>query len=165
MPQWVKIILYYLSAVLLQVLLLNNLHLWGLCYPCVYLFALCCLPVNIPRWIELFIGFFTGLLIDMSCNTLGCHCAACVAFAYARPLLIANLVQDKERLIGSFGSEVIGIGQYAKIVAVAVSIHHVILFVLLSWSPVRWWLTIVQIVLSIAATLLILLVIELFRHR
>lgn len=165
MPQWVKIILFYLSAILLQVLLVNNLYLWGLCSPCVYLFALCCLPVNIPRWIELFIGFFTGLLIDISCNTMGCHCAACVAFAYARPLLIANIIQEKERLIGSFSSEVIGMGQYAKVIAISVSIHHIILFGLLSWSLTRWWLTLVQIVLSVIATLLLLFVIELFRSR
>ena len=60
----------------LQILLFDHLHIgtWGVAM--VYILFLINLPVRLPRWAEMLIGFGVGMLIDIWHSTLGIHIAS-----------------------------------------------------------------------------------------
>ncbi len=153
----------YCILFLIQVLLINNLYLYGVCNPCIYVLCLLALPVTLPRWVELLIGFATGLLFDMFSNSLGVHTAACVAVAYVRPLLIKRLIADNERLIGTPSSALFGMATYVRYIALLVCLHHTILFVLEAFSLHNWWLILLQIVCSSIISIAVFLGIDYFK--
>ena len=154
---WVENILRFVVLLLLQVLLINNIHIMGLCNPCIYILFLISLPSDLPRWAELIIGFVVGLIMDVFCNTLGVHTAACTFVSYLRPLLIKNMIQDNERLTGTFNGRVTDFLIYVKIVSYLVVLHHFIIFALIGFSLHNWWIIIIEIILSSIITIGIVL--------
>lgn len=96
--EWIREIGRLLILLALQVLLFDHLHIamWG--FPMVYILFLINLSPRLPKWIELFVGAAIGLLMDIWYSSLGIHMAACVAVAFVRPLLLANMMQDVERI-------------------------------------------------------------------
>ncbi len=141
-------IIRYICLFLLQVLLINNLQFFGLCSPALYVLCLIALPVRLPRWIEMIVGFVTGLVMDIFCNTLGIHAAACTMVSFVRPMLIKGLVPDNDRLIGTPTSNTMSFPIYFKFVTILVVIHHTMVFSLEAFSFHNWWITLLQIIIS-----------------
>lgn len=145
---WTENILRYITLFLLQILLISNLQLFGLCHPCIYIFFLLALPVSIPRWAELLIGFVCGCILDMFCNSPGVHAAACTLTAYLRPLIIRKLVPENERIIGTPNGRNFGRLTYTKYIILLTLIHHTTVCSLAAFSWHNWWLTLLQILIS-----------------
>ncbi len=146
-------IVRYLVLFLLQILLINNLQFFGLCNPAIYVLCLIALPVGLPRWAELLIGFATGFVMDIFSNTLGIHTAACTFVAYLRPMLLKSLVDDNDRLIGTPTSAAMGLATYLKFITLLVIAHHAVVFSLEAFSFHNWWLTLLQIIISSAVSI------------
>ncbi len=157
-------IIRFLTVFLLQILLFNNLQFFGLCMPAIYVLFLIALPVKLPHWAEMLIGFFTGLLMDIFCNTLGIHAAACTLVAFIRPMLITRLIPDNERLMGTPTIATFTLSIYVRFLVLLVLIHHTTIFALEAFSFHNWWLTLLQIIISSAVSIGIFLGIELFRR-
>jgi len=120
--------------ILLQWLLVNNLHWLGAFHPYIYILALIMLPASLPRWAEMLIGAVVGLLMDVLCSTAGVHMAATVAVAYVRPLLLDRLIQDAQRIATQVCSITMGNWQYFTTLAVMIILHHTLVFLLEAWS-------------------------------
>lgn len=146
--EWIKSIIRLIIVMLLQVLLINNLHFLGVCHPFIYIFFLTAMPITLPRWVDMLIGAIVGLMMDIFCNSIGVHTAACIALMYVRPWFIRNLVMDYDRLNGEVSGKTISMDAYIKYVAILVAIHHALVFVLSAWSFSHLWLVILQIVVS-----------------
>ena len=164
MNLWIENILRFLVLLLLQVLLINNLQMLGLCTPCLYVLFLIALPPTLPRWVELLIGFFAGFLLDIFCNTIGVQTAACTMVAYLRPLLIKNMIQDNERLTDTPSSKSLGFITYLKLVVILVLVHHTAMFSLIAFSFHNWWITLIQIILSSIVTISLILGLDFLRR-
>jgi len=124
----------FVVFILLQWLLINNLHWLGAFHPYIYVMAFVFLPASLPRWAEMLIGAVAGLTMDIICSTAGVHMAASVAVTYFRPLLIARLVQDAQRISTQICSATIGDWQFYTLLALMVVVHHILVFVLEAWS-------------------------------
>ncbi len=157
-------IIRYLTLLVLQVLLINNLQFFGLCNPALYVLCLIALPVNLPRWVEMLIGFSTGLLLDIFCNTLGIHAAACTLVSFVRPMLLERLVADNERLMGTPTGASMGISAYVKFVVFLVLIHHTVVFSLEAFSLHNWWLNLLQILISSAFSIGVFLGLDILKR-
>lgn len=149
---------------LLQLLLINNLHFMGVCNPCLYILFLIALPAQLPRWAEMLIGAATGMLMDLACNSPGAHMAACVALSYCRPAILHRLVPDDDRLIGTLSTRILDKPAYARLVIGLTLLHHAILFVLMNFTFHAFWLTLLQILVSALVTILLILGRELLRN-
>lgn len=165
MNLWIENILRYLLLFMLQILLINHLQLLGVCHPCIYILFLLALPVSLPRWAELLIGFGTGLIMDIFCDSLGVHAAACTLIAYLRPLIIRKLVQENERITGTPDSGTFGHLTYIKYVVLLTLIHHTAVFCLAAFSWHNWWLTLLQIVVSSIVSIGLILGYDLLRRQ
>ena len=141
----------------LQVLLFDHLHIgsWGIVM--MYILFLINLPIRIPRWAEMLIGLFVGIMMDVWHSSLGIHIAACVALSFVRPLLLTNAVQDIERIKDNISVQTIGRIEYTKCAVILTIMHHFIVFSLETWNIQFWWIVILQTLISSAMTLCVIL--------
>lgn len=120
----------FISLVLVQVLILNQVQFSGFVNPYIYVLFIILLPVSTPRYLVLILSFLIGLTVDIFSNSLGVHAAASVLVAYLRPLiirLISNREEDRNDYPGLFQN---GITWFLSYVSIVVFIHHVALFYL-----------------------------------
>ena len=160
---WTSIAINVVVFVLLQVLVVNNIHLFGIVIPFVYLYIILKLPVDIARSSSILISFFVGLIIDVFSNTFGLHAAACTLLGFVRtPLLVrfADIREMPEGSIPSYNS--FGVGKFVRYTVLFISIHHVTLFVVESFSFFQPLLMITRMLSSILFTLLLIFILEAF---
>lgn len=150
-------ILSLVIVLLLQMLVFNNLHFLGICHPYIYILFLIALPIRIPQWIELLIGFGVGLIVDMFCGSPGVHTAACSFLAYLRPIFIRRTIQDAERISMTIDGLSIGFNEYVKLVVLYTILHHALVFLIEAWSLAHFWLLLAKIIVSSLFTIALLL--------
>ena len=156
-------LLRFFVLVLLQVLVLNNLQLPGVFNPYIYPLFLLLLPLRMPLWLLLIIGFVSGLTMDLFSNTMGMHAAASVLLCFMRPQVL-KLIEpsggyeqtDKPTLSH------MGFRWFATYASILVVIHHLFFFFLetLEFGQVGFML--LKIILSTALSLLLIFLIEFF---
>ena len=144
----IKYALMFVSLVLIQVLILNQVQFSGFFNPYVYILFIILLPLSTPRYAILILGFLLGLIIDIFSNSLGIHSAATVFIAYIRPLVIrviSNREDDKNDYPGLQQNKPTW---FIKYVAIMVIIHHLILFYLEVYTFANFFNTLYRVVLS-----------------
>ena len=148
MTNWLRYIGIFVLLLFLQVLLLDNLHWLGLVHPFVYLWAILLLPIELPRWMQMLIGAAIGMVMDLFTHAPGIHMAGCVMAAYLRPVLVSSYVQDIDRLKGAITINTIGVGNYFRLLAELIVVHHTIVFLLEAFTCAHFGITLLQIILS-----------------
>jgi len=138
----------WLLAWLLQLFLFNHLQMYGLCQPQVYVICLLMMPIVLPRWADMLIGFAVGLLMDVLCNSIGVHTAACVMVMYIRQPLLAFLVQEHERLTGEISWQTVNREAFIKYAAVLIFVHQLTVSMLAAWSFQHFGMTLLQVIIS-----------------
>ncbi len=154
---WLRQIGQWLVAMVLQVLLINQLQLGGVCHPFIYILPLLMMPITLPRWADMLIGLSAGLLMDVFCNSLGVHAAACIMLMYARRHLIPLWVNDTERLTDVISMQTIGIAPFLKYASLLVVAHHLMVFFLTAWTFQLWWYTLLTTLVSSIVSLALIL--------
>jgi len=165
MSDWLKYISICILLLFLQVLLFDNLHWLGLVHPFIYIWAIILLPIELPRWAQMLIGATVGMVMDLFTHAPGIHMAGCVMIAYLRPLLVAGVVQDIDRLKGAVTSNVIGMANWLRILAILVAVHHIIVFMLEAFTFAHFGFTLLQIILSGVFSYTLILMLEYVRKN
>lgn len=165
MSDWLKYIGIFIMLLFLQVLLFDNLHWLGLVHPFIYIWAIILLPIELPRWLQMLIGAAIGMVMDLFTHAPGIHMAGCVMIAYLRPLLVAGVVQDIDRLKGAVTSDTIGMGNWMRILAILVAVHHIIVFMLEAFTFAHFGFTLLQIILSGVFSYTLILMLEYVRKN
>ena len=75
---------FYTSVLLSQLLIFNHLNIFGYVSPFVYLIIFIHYKTSYNKTILIFLGFITGLIIDLSMQTYGCHTFATITICYLR---------------------------------------------------------------------------------
>ncbi|MBO4454096.1 MAG: rod shape-determining protein MreD [Paludibacteraceae bacterium] len=154
---WIRQLGRYIVVMLLQVLLFNQLQLFGVCHPYVYVMCLLMMPLTLSQNADMIIGAAVGLVMDMFCNSLGVHTAACILLMFIRPYLVGVLVNDKDRLNEQLTSRTLGIEAMIKYVVIMVLIHHFMVFMLAAWSWTHFWFVLAETAVSSLLTIAIIL--------
>lgn len=163
--EWTKQIGRYIVVMLLQVLLFDQLQLWGVCHPYVYLLSLLMLPITLPHSVDMVIGAAVGLVMDIFCNSLGIHTAACVLVMFLRPYILGGIVNDTDRLNEQISQRSIGFEAMLKYVSILVVIHHLTVFVLAAWSWSHIGFVLLETMVSSAITILLIISYNALRYR
>ncbi len=151
-----KYILMFVSLVLVQVLIFNQVQFSGFFNPYAYLLFIILLPLSTPRYLILILAFLLGLVIDIFSNSLGVHSAATVFAAYARPLVIrviSNREDDKSDFPGLHQNKLIWFVNY---VIIMVLLHHAVLFYLEVFTFTNFFNTLYRVVLSSLFSIIII---------
>ncbi|MDR2233718.1 MAG: rod shape-determining protein MreD [Tannerella sp.] len=159
------ILIYFIFYVVLQVLLLDKIHLFRIGTPFLYLYVIIKCPVNAPRTQVIGVSFLLGIVIDMFSNTLGMHAAACsLAGMIRNPLM--NTFAVKEFSEGDMPSfQTMGVGGFSRYAAVLAAIHHITLFCIESITLFHPLLLIKRILACLFLTMLTILIVEAFNLK
>ena len=154
--------------VLFQVLVLNNIQFSGLINPFVYVLFILILPINIPRYALLLIGFILGISIDVFANTPGIHASATVFISWVRPVVINMLSprdNTEEELIPGIGK--FGFFWFLRYAALMIFVHHFFLFFVEAFTLNNVFQTLLRIGLSTLFSLIAVVLTQLivFRDR
>jgi rod shape-determining protein MreD len=155
-----------LLLILLQGLIVKNIDLGTFVNPFPYILFILLLPFEAPAWLVLFLGFFTGLLVDMFYDTRGVNAAACTFLAFARHFIL-NLLAPREGYESSLQPGVYSMGwawflSYAGILTV---MHHLFLFYLEVFRLSEFFHTLATVILSSISTIILLLVSQFLFNR
>lgn len=83
-----KVIGAGLLILLLQVIVLNNIHLHGCATPLLFVYVILCTPRNAPRWAPIVAGFLLGLTSDIFANTPGVAAASMTLIGFLQPMYL-----------------------------------------------------------------------------
>ena len=111
----------------LQILIFNNINLFGYLNPYPYVLFILLYPVNSNKSLLLLSSFTLGILIDMFANSGGVHATAAVILAYIRPSLFKfafglSYEYQTVKIADKISPERI------TLLILAIFIHHFILF-------------------------------------
>ncbi len=163
--EWTKQIGRYLLIMVLQVLLFDQLQLWGACHPYIYVLCLLMMPITLPHSADMLIGAFAGFIMDIFCNSLGVHMAACILLMYIRPYLIGVIVNDKDRLNEQISLHSIGMEALLKYTVIMVLIHHLTVFSLAAWSWSHMGFVLLETIVSSTITILLVIGYNVLRYK
>ena len=168
MKELLKYIVRFALFVLVQVFVLDKIHLHQMITPYIYFLFIIWLPFKMQRTPLMLVAFLLGFSIDSFRHNPGFHAAACVLIAYIRPFLIKMLVaQDisetnyNEPSAKSMG----GTGAYLFLVLVLTFLHNAWLFFLEAWQFGDICYFIVKTMLSTAISMLLIIIVELIFNR
>ncbi len=153
----------FIVLVFAQVLLFNNLLIWGYVNIFFYIYFILVLPVRMSREWLVFLGFVLGLVIDLLSNTWGINTMATTLVAYLRPYLLrmVSSFEDQERIYPNYKSMGLNFWKYAVLM---VLLHHGTLFALEAFSFKMAWVVLFKTLLSSLVTLVLVWTCERIRE-
>ncbi len=140
----IKFTLNFIAIMAVQIFVLNDIVIkssisilgFPAFIPFIYPLFILLLPVSTPNWLGMIIGFFTGITMDMFCNTPGMHASACVLLAYCRPFLLRLFFQQNIKELGNTIPSLfrMGFSTYFIYICLAILIHHLAFYIVQIWS-------------------------------
>ena len=159
----IRTVVRWLVYVLLHIFIARHLVLFDYAFCFIYVGAILFLPIEINLTALLFIGFFTGVIIDTFDNTLGLHTSASVLIAYLRPIIIKYQLGQKlteGRL--QLSIKELGFPTFLSYILMLISIHHMVLFLVEAGSLRLFPYTFLKIVCSLVFTTMTIILTRLF---
>lgn len=157
----------FVVLILAQVLVLNNVYLSGYINPFVYLLFIMLLPFNIDRLWLLFLGFCTGLTVDLfSGGVIGLHAGATTFVAFMRPYILRSISSQRE--FDNAENPTIkdmGFNWFLTYTLLFTFAHHFYYFYLERFSFSGFFTTFWRIVLSAAVSSLIIILSQYLEYR
>lgn len=124
------IALRFITLLLLQVLIFNNINFLGYINPHIYLLFVFLYPLEKERVNFLFISFLLGLSVDFFSNSGGINAAATLFIAYIRLPLLKLLLNKQDldfKLFKLIGEPIVKVVVFISILSLA---HHFIVLYL-----------------------------------
>ena len=129
-----QIAILFVSLLLLQVLILNNIRFLGYINPYLYIVFVFIYPIRINRFPFLIFSFILGLLVDTFANSGGVHAFSILFIAYIRLFFIKSIFKKTESEYQSFSLSLESFDKVFNYVAILTVIHHFLLFLLINFS-------------------------------
>lgn len=148
---------------LLQVLLMNHIHIAGYGTPLVYVAFLIYLPYNFDRVATLVLAFLLGFMVDMFSNTPGMSCAAMTFVALIQPNVLNALIpkDSSENMVPNYFT--MGRWNHLRYMSILLAVHHVTYYLLESFSFYNYTDLLQAVVISYALSWLVIAVTEFLR--
>ena len=157
-----KNILRFALFLLLQVLLIDRMHISSMVTPYIYILAILLLPFNTPKWLLLMSAFILGFFVDIFSGTMGLNMAATVLIAFVRPRLLNSIAFGQ-----SFDSDdspnmkVLGADRFISYALIMILIHHTALILLEVFRWNEFGTTLLRIFYCSVATLVLVVLTQL----
>jgi rod shape-determining protein MreD len=156
----------FIIFILLQVTIIKHLEIGRFINPFIYVIFIIMLPIETGKTLVMLLAFLAGLTVDIFYNTPGINIAACVFTAYCRPFVLNVLSQRSEfETTASPTLQSMGLNWMVGYAGTLIVLHHTLLFFLEMFSLSSFFNTVLKIILSSAATLILVVLSQSFIHR
>ncbi|NMH27196.1 rod shape-determining protein MreD [Flavobacterium silvaticum] len=150
-------IIRFFLLIAAQVVIFNNLTLFGFITSFPYILFIMLYPVNGNRNVLLAVSFLLGILMDMFSNSGGVHAAACLVLAYFRPGIFKfsfglSYEYQTVRL-----DDVLTPERFSFIL-ISVVVHHFTMFLLEVFRLVLFWEVLLRTLCSTVFTILVCII-------
>lgn len=150
---------------LVQVLIMNHIHLFQVATPLIYIFFVVTFRRNMPKWIVLTSSFALGLLVDIFSNTPGLAAGTMTLIAMAQPYLM-ELFSPRDSAENLQSSTLtLGYGRFYLFCAILTLPYCLIFFGLEAFSFFDWQMWLLRAVGSAALTMAMMAAIESLRKK
>ena len=156
-------LIYFVCFVLLQTLVINNIRLFGIITPFLYVYVILKFRIDMARSGVIVLSFLLGLIIDIFSNTPGIHAAACSLIGFIRNPLLEQFVDIRElpdRSIPSY--RLFGLIKFVRFTLILVTLHHILLFSIESFSVYQPWIVFIRMISSIFLSSILIFIFEAF---
>lgn len=148
----------FVVLVLLQAMVFNNICLFNVAVPFVFIYFIIYLPLTLSvNWV-LTLAFIAGLSVDIFANTQGMNSLACTIIAMSRHSILHFYFPREDELsipepsVKSLGQEV-----YMKYLFTLVFLYCTIIFLVEAFSFFDFWRLVLRIICSTLLTFFLLL--------
>lgn len=124
----------FISLILLQVLVLNNVLFFGFINPYIYIAFIFIYPYKTNRFPILSLAFLLGLIIDIFSDSGGANAFATTFIAFIRLYFFKTIFQKTEVDFEFFNLKQETFGKVFNFTAILTFTHHFLLFSLLNFS-------------------------------
>ncbi len=140
-----------------QIIIFNNMHLFGFISTFPYLLFIILYPVDGNKMGLIGAAFMLGIIMDMFCNSGGVHAASCLMLAYFRPAIF------KFSFGLSYEYQTIRINDVLtperfSFILISVVIHHFTLFVLEVFKLSNLWDIFLRTISSTIFTIIVCII-------
>ena len=154
----------FVTVCIVQVLVLNHVHLFNCATPLFYVYFVLLFPLNYPKWSCLLWSFALGLAIDIFSNTPGVAAASMTFVGLLQPYILALYAQRDSVDNLKPTMKTLGVASYVYYSFFLIFIYCLLFFALESFSFFNWLQWLMSVGGSTIVTLLLVLVIESVRR-
>ena len=158
-------VIAFVSLLLAQVLILNNIHLFQVATPLLYVFFVITFRRGMPKWMILLYSFALGLLLDIFTNTPGLAAGALTLVAVIQPYLLETLTPRDAAEYMRVSIATMGFSKFVTFSAILIGIYCVVFFALEAFNFFDWQMWLLRAISSTLLTLLFVLAIESVRSK
>ena len=168
MNDLIKYILTALLVLATQILILNNVNIYGYGTPLLYIWLVIILPKEISPYLTLLVSFLIGGFMDVFCSTPGLHAFATTAAGLASiktlPLFITNNDNiNHNKFVPSI--KTMGNNKFFNYTLLIVILHHILLFLMEAFSLEAFGTLLLRMVTSMIFTLILISAIEYYKYK
>ena len=151
---------WFLGLAMLQVLVFNQMHIWGYATPFLYIYFILKLNTRTSRNALMLWAFALGLVIDIFGNTPGMNAASVILLAFSRTsiLRLVTLRDIDEGFRPSVRS--MGVSSFMRYVFLSCSLFCTVLFLIDTFSFYDFPVLLLKILSSIISTMLCVFCVE-----
>lgn len=158
-------IAWFIGLALVQALLLNNVCLFGLATPFIYVYFFLAMDRDVDHNALMAMAFLLGLAVDVFSNTPGVNAGASVLAAFIRPVLLRLFSPRDEYENFEPGIYTLGTWAFVRYATMVTLLHHTALFLLEDFSLAHLGHLSLRILCSATLTVLLVMAIEMVRHK
>lgn len=157
-------VMRFVVLILLQVLVFNQISIFGFATPFLYIYFLLKLPMGRNVFYVIIMGFLMGFAIDIFLDTPGINAAATtLVAALRRPLLRLFFTREEfENFIPGIYS---ALGPFIRFAVVMVVIHQTAIFGLEAFSLFNLNILLLRLLSSVVLTLILLFALDSFVYK
>ena len=156
----------FLTLTLAQVVVFNNICLYDIAVPIVFIYFILRAPISLNINIFLSISFILGLTIDIFSNTQGLHSLSCTIIAFIKRDILRLYVARDEEIANDYVSiKTIGFPSFFKFSLTMILIYCLIVFCVESFTFFNFIKLITKIAASAIFSLVIILGIDRIAYK
>lgn len=156
-----KYVVLFIALVLIQVLVCNNMLLFGTAVPFVSIYFIIALPLNINLNILMILSFLLGFFIDLFSDTLGLNCMSCLLLSVVKKPVFYAYMPKEDKFVSAVPSIVsMGWMSYMKYALTLSAIFCFLLFGIELLSFASLWRLILMAISSTVLTLFLLMALD-----
>ncbi len=156
---------WFVGLVLLQVLVLNHVHILGYGTPFVFIYFILKYNSSVSRNVLMLWAFALGLTVDIFSNTPGMNAAALTLLAFVRGSLLRLVSLRDSADDYEPGIRTLGVAAYFRYLLLAVTLFCAVLLLIDAFSLFHLPVLLLKIVTATAATILCIWCIEVVRKK
>ena len=161
----IKGVLLFFVLCLAQVLVLNNIHLFGYATPLLYVYFPLTLRRGTPRWAALLWCFAMGLAVDIFSSTPGVASASMTLVGLIQPYVL-TLFAPRDSADDLRPSPItLGVSKYVNYIIIIVLLYTLTFFSLEAFNLYNWTQWALCTASSAVLTIVLILVIENIRRK